>query len=179
MQTSDVMALEPYVSVDEDAESSGARVVLTRVNLQVVNGLNETASINGYGNVIIGYDEVNTWDFNRCSDGQYANQVDCESAGEIWDITHKTGSHNLVLGSENSYSQYGGLVAGYRNFINRSYATISGGALNTAMGEFSSIMGGVRQFRIRVIQLCEWGNRQLSLRRIQQRIRGASKWRLR
>ena len=142
VQTSDVMALEPYLSVDEDAESSGARVMLTRVNLQVVNGLNGTASINGYGNVVIGYDEANTWDFNRCSDGVYTSQVDCESAGEIWDITHKSGSHNLVLGSENSYSQYGGLVAGYRNFINRSYATISGGALNTAMGEFSSIMGG-------------------------------------
>jgi hypothetical protein len=48
----DVLAIETV---------NGIRTVrLTGVNLQVINGSNSTESINGAGNIIIGYDEVIT-----------------------------------------------------------------------------------------------------------------------
>jgi hypothetical protein len=50
------------------------------------------------------------------SDDVYADQASCEGAGEIWSISHKSGSHYLVAGAQNNYSQYGGIVTGYRNF---------------------------------------------------------------
>lgn len=142
VQNSQVMALDSYLTVDEETDPRGPLVLLAGINLQIVNGAGSTATINGLGNLMIGYDEVNTWSFHRCSDGAYSDQAECEGAGEVWNITHKNGSHYLVLGSENNYSQYGGLVAGYRNFATRAYATITGGNLNTAMGEYSSVSGG-------------------------------------
>lgn len=143
LETSQVMALESYLAVDEATDPRGPLVQLSGVNLQIVNGLGGTGTVNGLGNLIVGYDEVNTIiGLNRCSDGAYSDQATCEGAGAVWSYTHKTGSHYLVLGSENSYSQFGGLVAGHRNFTTRNYATITGGYMNLASGEYSSISGG-------------------------------------
>ena len=90
---------------------------------------------NGLGNLLIGYDEENTWTgINRCSDGAYYDQVTCEAAGAVWSNIHKSGSHYLVLGSENNYSQYGGLVAGYQNFAIRAYAIVTGGEQTETIG---------------------------------------------
>jgi hypothetical protein len=111
--------------------------------LQIVNGGGRTDSINGLGNLIIGYDEVNSSDaLQHCSDGQYGDQGSCEGAGEIWSHSHKSGSHYLVVGSQNNYSQYGGIVAGYRNSVTNIYSTVTGGYHNTADGSYSSISGG-------------------------------------
>jgi len=54
----------------------------------------------------------------------------------------KTGSHNIVLGTRNNYSSYGGLVAGRSNEIGGVYASVSGGRYNTAGGNSSSVSGG-------------------------------------
>lgn len=143
LETSQVMALESYLTVDETTDPRGPLVQLSGVNLQIVNGLGGTDTVNGLDNLIVGYDEVNTMTgWNRCSNGAYSDQATCEGAGAVWSYTHKTGSHYLVLGSENSYSQFGGLVAGHRNSTTRNYATITGGYLNLAAGEYSSISGG-------------------------------------
>lgn len=147
LETSQVMAVESYLTVDETTDPRGPLVQLTGVNLQIVNGLDGTDTINGLGNLIVGYDEVNTMTgFNRCSDGAYSDQATCEGAGAVWSNTHKSGSHYLVLGSENSYSQFGGLVAGHRNATTRNYATVTGGYLNLAAGEYSSVSGGQVNF---------------------------------
>jgi hypothetical protein len=147
LETSQVMALESYLTVDEATDPRGPLVQLSSVNLQIVNGLGGTDTVNGLGNLIVGYDEVNTnTGSNRCSDGAYSDQATCEGAGAVWSYTHKTGSHYLVLGSENSYSQFGGLVAGQRNFTTRNYATVTGGYMNLASGEYSSISGGQVNF---------------------------------
>lgn len=141
MEESDVMALEDYVSVDDD--SRGPLVQFSGVNLQVVNGLGETKTINGLGNLIVGYDETNTTEaYYCCSDGNYDNQADCESADETWGSSFKTGSHYLVLGAQNSYSQYGGLVAGVNNFARGMYGTVTGGLGNDSSAVCSSISGG-------------------------------------
>lgn len=95
---------------------SGNNIYITGANLYVRNGQNSTSSINGLGNLIIGYDE--------------------SGSGA------KNGSHNLVMGSYNNYSSYGGIVTGTANTISNSNASVIGGVGNTASGNSSSVTGG-------------------------------------
>ncbi len=89
------------------------------VNVQIVSGSGETdGTVNGLGNLIIGYNER-------------------RSAGNV-----RTGSHNLVVGIEHNFSSYGGFVAGRFNTISGAYASVSGGTSNTANFESSSVSGG-------------------------------------
>lgn len=144
LEESEVMALGSYITVDEDSDSRGAIVQLDGVNLQITNGLGSTGTTNGLGNLIIGYDEISTEGTRyACSNGIDQTSALCDAGGGIWDNSHKSGSHYLVLGSENSYSQFGGMVAGFRNFAIRDYATVTGGYYNIATGLFSSVSGGI------------------------------------
>jgi len=114
----------------------------TGVNVQVVNGVDQTTA-NGLGNLIIGYNaDRDVAGGEVCSNGQYNNQTDCENNGATWAISHKSGSHNLVGGNQNSYSATGGLVFGSNNVVNRDFASVSGGYNNTASGPSSSVSGG-------------------------------------
>jgi hypothetical protein len=145
VETSGVMALSPYILVDEITDERGPLVRLSGVNLQLVNGEGYTDSVNGLGNLIIGYDEVDTdapASDAKCSDGLYVEQEGCEGAGEVWSTSHKSGSHYLVTGLSNNYSQYGGIVAGSFNFANGAFSTVTGGYQNVASGEVSSVSGG-------------------------------------
>ncbi|MEE4378952.1 MAG: hypothetical protein V2J55_15780, partial [Candidatus Competibacteraceae bacterium] len=100
-----------------------------------------TDTTNGVGNLIVGYDEADSGS-DHCSNGEYADEASCEGAGELWDALQKTGSHNLVIGPDHSYPQFGGLVAGERNIINGFFSSVSGGLENTASGKLSSVSGG-------------------------------------
>lgn len=87
------------------------------VNVQVVSGSGETfGAVNGRGNLIVGYNE---------------------NAGDV-----RTGSHNLVVGWDHTYSSYGGFVAGENNTVSGPSASVSGGELNKAAGSSSSVSGG-------------------------------------
>ncbi len=90
------------------------------VNVHVRNGAGSQSEINGTGNLIVGYDEVSAEDLNQ------------------------TGSHNLVVGADHSYTSHGGAVFGSGNSISSPYATVTGGQSNTASGDFSSVSGGER-----------------------------------
>jgi len=98
------------------------------MNVQIVNGAGTTYSVTGTGNLIIGYNE-----FRRNPQDCYP-PVDCGN----W----RSGSHNLVGGSGNNYTSFGGAVVGIFNETSGPFASISGGALNTSSGLFSSISGG-------------------------------------
>lgn len=140
-----VLDLGSYILVSKDER--GPLVRLSGVNVQIVNGdeKEETGSINGLGNLIIGYDEANpanTLAFQHCSIGQFDNQDSCIAGDGVWSNSLKSGSHNLVLGSENSYSSFGGLVGGHRNFITGDYASVLSGYGNVAGGESSGVLGG-------------------------------------
>jgi hypothetical protein len=105
------------------------------VNVQVVSGAGKTnAVVNGMGNLVIGYDE---------NEGKH----------------EQTGSHNLILGEEQTFTSFGGIVAGVSNSITGESASVIGGTGNTASeamfeasvsggrhnhadGNFSSILGG-------------------------------------
>jgi len=142
VQANEVLNLGGIVTVGPDA--NGYQTVLfTGVNLQVVNGVNQTTP-NGVGNLIVGYNAASSGMGSQvCSDPQYLESIDCENAGETWSSDHKTGSHNIVGGSQNSYSQTGGLLVGNNNIINQHDVTVSGGQGNIASGLYASISGGV------------------------------------
>ena len=125
------------------------------VNVQIVNGRGGTISKNGAGNLIVGYDETvavsgyDTEDFEQipvwsvCSEpGYFMDPVGCASTGGTTSSSHKSGSHNVVVGAANNYSQYGGLVAGYKNSITGPGASLIGGAGNVSNGYYTSVAGG-------------------------------------
>jgi hypothetical protein len=94
--------------------------------VQIVNGLGSTRSTNGKGNLVIGYDETG---------------VATEKGGPIKPVL-QTGSHNLILGEEQWFTSYGGIVAGLENSITGPFASVTGGMANTASGGLSSVTGG-------------------------------------
>ncbi|MGI9200232.1 MAG: hypothetical protein ACR2QL_04185 [Woeseiaceae bacterium] len=147
-----VLRLDGYLSLD-DSNPERPTALFAGTNVQVVNGVGSTPTINGLGNVIIGYDETklpSPHGRNQyvCSEGSafsvgsILTKEDCVGQGFDWYLNHKSGSHNLVVGGWHNYSQFGGLVVGSGNTINGRYATVTGGAGNTASGNYSSVSGG-------------------------------------
>jgi hypothetical protein len=94
-------------------------LVITGVNLRLVNGLGSTETTNGVGNLIVGYNEP-------------------RDGGE----NVRTGSHNVVVGPQHQFSSVGGLVVGLQNEIHGAFAAVSGGVGNTAAGAHAAISGG-------------------------------------
>jgi hypothetical protein len=155
---SSVLALGPYISVQTTGQP---KVVFSGVNVQITNGLGKTDSINGLGNLIVGYDAPQplSQTIQRCSVGT-ATIMSEDGPGSALDFctavddpgrpgqkgvlgnSQKTGSHNLVVGDCHMYSQYGGVVFGWNNTINYPWATVTGGAENTAAGLHASVSGG-------------------------------------
>lgn len=139
-----IPGLKDYLTVFTDQTTGYPTVLFKGANVQVVNGLGITETINGLGNLIVGYNglrNVAPAEF-VCSDGQFADQAACEGAGQLWAANHKSGSHNIVGGQGNSYSSYGGLVVGISNVTNGQYSSVTGGSVNTASGFASSVSGG-------------------------------------
>jgi hypothetical protein len=127
MQLTSYQALFDYVTVDlnEINGLAGPHVIFDGVNVHIRSGSGDTSdalSPIGLGNLIIGYNE--------------------ETPFPTTPPTLRTGSHNLVVGSEHGYTSYGGFVAGFRNNITGAASSVSGGTVNTASGENSSVSGG-------------------------------------
>jgi hypothetical protein len=91
-------------------------VQFSGVNVQVVSGAGKTTTINGLGNLVIGYDE---------------------NTGHL-----QTGSSNLVLGEQQTFTSYAGILAGFENTISGPFASVTGGGLNKATFKEASISGG-------------------------------------
>ena len=122
----DVDALEVRIAALETlTESQSIETVdgqptvrFTGVNVQVVSGSGDTmGAVNGLGNLIVGYNE---------------NESDI-----------RTGSHNLVIGRQHSYSSFGGLIAGANNTVTGPESSVVGGFSNIASGAFSTVTGGI------------------------------------
>src|SRR5262249_30241993 len=109
-------------------DGAANEVVITGANLRIVNGLGATETTNGLGNLIVGYNEP--------------RPTELSPGGEVEDPNSRTGSHNVVVGKENNFSSFGGLVVGLRNSISGTFAAVSGGSVNMATGDFSSVSGG-------------------------------------
>jgi len=112
-------------------------------NVQIVNGEGKTATTNGEGNLVIGYDEQ-----GHCSEANLPprTQTECEELGFLGDkwltTTEQTGSHNLVLGEVQTFTSYGGILGGRGNAITAPFASVAGGEDNTASGEASAVSSG-------------------------------------
>ncbi|NNF61510.1 MAG: hypothetical protein HKN06_09310 [Gammaproteobacteria bacterium] len=133
-----VLALDGMLSL-----SGGDTALFDGVNVQVVNGTDTTdGNPNGKGNLIVGYDEPDT-DLPICSVGSSDNATDCGNAGGVWDSSHKSGSHNVIVGYLHNYTRYGGLVVGVNNNITGIVASVTGGSGGTASGSAASVSGGI------------------------------------
>ena len=133
-----------YVSlseiVDPNTSFSYPTLLISGANLQVVNGTGGTNNTKtGTGNLIVGYNEESSVN-PGCSVSSYPDQTSCEAAGSIWSASLRHGSHNIIVGKGNGYSNFGGLAVGEDNLINGKFsATI--GRVNTASGEYSIALG--------------------------------------
>ena len=115
--------LAPEVRADLriGTHNSKPAVIFEAANVLVWDGTGSTSGTpTGLGNLIVGYDELSP---------------------DPW-ADDKTGSHNLMVGPQHTYSKYGGLVAGYNSSVTGAYASVSGGANNTASSVSSSVSGG-------------------------------------
>jgi hypothetical protein len=111
------------VTYDDDANL----LTISGANVRIVDGTGTTdGATNGLGNLFIGYNTDNV-----TGSGQGDNQTDV-----------RTGSHNLVIGDDHTYSSYGGIVAGLNNAITGPRAAVTGGGNNTASGDRASVTGG-------------------------------------
>ncbi len=137
----------PYLQGGADAQGNPA-VFFSGVNVHVNNGEGATASVDGTGNLIVGYDESLGANSDFCTvvaagGSAHLDQTSCENNVGIWGRdAQKIGSHNLIIGSSHNYTQYAGLIAGFNNTITAIESSISGGANNFAQGLTSSVSGG-------------------------------------
>lgn len=141
LQDNSVLALDDILELVTDPATGMPTARFSGVNLQVVNGTGNTNTWTGTGNLIVGYNET-PGDREFCSSGSHQGAPSCTASGFTWAANQRSGSHNLILGNGNSYSRYGGLVAGWDNIINSGYSSVSGGTHNTASGLNSSVSGG-------------------------------------
>lgn len=105
---------------------AGPHVIIEGCNLHVRNSLGDTNTINGRGNLFIGYNESPT----------------ISGRERIRD-----GSHNLVIGTQHNFGSYGGLVAGHRNQLIGEWASVVGGIDNEATGKGSVVAGAANEAR--------------------------------
>lgn len=93
---------------------------ISGVNLQLVNGTDDTETANGLGNLIVGYNEL----------GHPT-------------VDDRTGSHNVIVGKSNTYTRYGSLVTGWQNMSDGIYTVVTAGNMNAANADFSAVTGGL------------------------------------
>jgi hypothetical protein len=139
LRSNSVFDLNGYLTFDI---SNGYPTALFRgVNVQVVNGLGETQTVNGTGNLIVGYNRPAAGDY-VCSVGPADSANTCQANGGVWAKSHKSGSHNIVGGDFNNYASFGGVVMGMENSLSGPYATVTGGSRNRSEAPFASVSGG-------------------------------------
>jgi hypothetical protein len=130
-QESKIAALLEHVKVEEKGIDEKPTIQFTGANVQIVDGEGKTETTNGMGNLIVGYDE---------------------SPGT------QTGSHNLVLGSHQTFTSFGAVLGGIDDTASGPFsdvfgmenvasgghgASVTGGRKNTASGEDgASVSGG-------------------------------------
>jgi hypothetical protein len=98
---------------------------------EVLADRRKTASTNGAGNLVIGYDERAAY-------------------------TEQTGSHDLVLREEQEFDSYGDMLAGSDNEVDGPFDSITGGYDNLVRESFSSVSGGELNDVNAVVAFGQW-----------------------
>jgi len=138
LQANSVLALDGILAYDVASETAR----FTGVDVQVTNGQGAN-TINGRGNLIVGYNQARTG-AAICSKGGDAgnSQSACESFGGVWAANHKSGSHNLVVGEGHAYSSFGGVLFGQNNAVTSWTGTVLGGVNNVVRADRGSVAAG-------------------------------------
>jgi hypothetical protein len=127
----------PFVKFVAAGVGGKPTIQVEGANLQILSGSGSTSgAVNGAGNLVIGYD------------------ARAEIEGEP---TEQTGSNNLIVGSEQTYTSYGSIIAGshdvstapwtdvfgHQNNVEGPNDSVTGGERSATIGQASSITGGV------------------------------------
>ena len=113
LQSAVIPGLSDHVSVEDDQT-----LLISGVNLQLVNGAGSTSAVNGLGNLIVGYNESDSL------------------------TTERGGSHNLVMGRWNQYGSFSGIAHGLRNSVLDDESAVIAGSNNVVSGVRSAVFGG-------------------------------------
>jgi hypothetical protein len=116
--------------------SNANEITFRGCNVYVENNAGSTLTGDGFGNLVIGYnDETN------CAAG----------------VCTRTGSHNLVLGNSNACISSGGIVSGSENTLDADLAVLLGGegnsATTTTISGVTSPLALVRLLRVEKVIL--------------------------
>lgn len=137
VEANDALALGPHIEVQSESvnDVAGPNIVFSGANLHLRSGSGTTddnvssgGTLTGLGNLIIGYNELPTPNWETPDE-------DPIKPG------YRSGSHNLVLGTKNSFYGSGGLVGGHSNAIYDRHAAILTGSWSTASGG-NAVLGG-------------------------------------
>jgi len=105
----------------QNADSNSKTTIFSGCNMYIQSGSGSTGdsgSLTGLGNLTIGYNSgVNP--------------------------SFQTGSHNLIIGDQNRYTSYGGMVVGSLNAVNAPYSVVVGGYSNSANATGTLVAGGI------------------------------------
>jgi trimeric autotransporter adhesin len=142
-EAAELEEIKKHITYEASGIDGKPTVVVSGANVQVVNGEGKTATTNGEGNLVIGYDEN---EYGLCTEPGFTTKQECEAEGQTWNVEHhaQTGSHNLVLGEEQTFTSYGGILAGSFNATGAPFASVTGGQENAASAEYASVSGGLR-----------------------------------
>jgi hypothetical protein len=84
------VAILLHIKYEEKGIDEKPTIQFSGVNVQIVNGEGATATTNGAGNLAVGYDEPSG------APGSHP----------------QTGSHNLIVGEQQTYTSYGAILGG-------------------------------------------------------------------
>ncbi len=111
-----LLAVLPYIKFVKEGIAKKPTIQFSGANVQVVSGAAKESEINGLGNLVVGRDE---------------------------EPGTQTGSNNLLVGTfKQSFTSYGGLLAGARNTVSGADASADGGEHNVASGAGAAVGGG-------------------------------------
>jgi hypothetical protein len=111
-----LLAVLPYIKFVKEGIDKKPTIQFSGANVQVVSGAAKESEINGLGNLVVGRDE---------------------------EPGTQTGSNNLLVGTfKQSFTSYGGLLAGARNTVSGADASADGGEHNVASGAGAAVGGG-------------------------------------
>jgi hypothetical protein len=111
-----LLAVLPYIKFVKEGIDKKPTIQFSATNVQVVSGAAKESEINGLGNLVVGRDE---------------------------EPGTQTGSNNLLLGTfKQSFTSYGGFLAGARNTVSGADASAGGGEHNVASGAGAAVGGG-------------------------------------
>jgi len=145
--------LDPFVTVNNNPMNglAGPHIIFEGANVNVRSGSGATndgwsgehqpepGSLLGLGNLIVGYNE-NQSPFGRTCTDPYPSECLREGPNYVNDV--RTGSHNLIVGPEHTYTSFGGLIAGWSNAVTHRYSSVTAGLENEARGPHTLIAGG-------------------------------------